>query len=77
MNQRPPRFTGEYHGHCQECDAHSSFSFGFSEDHEPRAITWEGPECVSIPIGIGLYLGLYVLAAQRWPRATTITEKPD
>ena len=50
MSQRPPRFAGEYHGHCPACDAHSSFAFGFAEDREPRAITWEGPECISISI---------------------------
>ena len=50
MNERPQRFAGEYHGLCQECDAHNSFAFGFAEDREPRAITWDGPECIIIPI---------------------------
>ena len=50
MNERPPRFAGDYHGLCQECDAHNSFAFGFAEDREPRAITWDGPECIIIPI---------------------------
>ena len=50
MSQRPPRFAGEYHGHCQGCDAHNSFAFGFAEDREPHAITWQGPNCVPIPI---------------------------
>ena len=50
MPQRPPRFAGEYHGLCQSCDAHNSFSFGFADDREPRAITWEGPDCIPIPI---------------------------
>ncbi len=50
MTERVPRFAGEYHGHCQACDAHNGFAFGFSEDREPRAITWEGPNCIEIPI---------------------------
>ncbi|MCH7813009.1 MAG: hypothetical protein IID40_03215 [Planctomycetes bacterium] len=50
MTERPPRFAGEYHGLCQSCDAHNSFSFGFADDREPRAITWEGPDCIPISI---------------------------
>ncbi len=50
MPQRPPRFAGEYHGRCQVCDAHNSFAFGFAEDREPRAITWDGPQSITIPI---------------------------
>ena len=50
MSNRPPRFAGEYHGLCQNCDAHNSFAFGFAEDREPRAMTWDGPECIIIPI---------------------------
>ena len=50
MSDRPPRFAGEYHGLCQNCDAHNSFAFGFAEDREPRAMTWDGPECIIVPI---------------------------
>jgi len=50
MSQRAPRFAGEYHGQCQACDAHGSFAFGFAEDREPRAITWDGPACISVDI---------------------------
>lgn len=49
-DDRPVRFAGEYHGVCPGCDAHAAFAFGFSDEHEPRAITWEGPRCVEIAI---------------------------
>jgi hypothetical protein len=44
------RFAAEYHGGCRACDTHVAFAFGFSEEHEPRAIAWEGPRCVEIAI---------------------------
>ena len=50
MRNRPVRFAGEYHGICPHCQAHAAFAFGFAEDREPRAITWDGPHCVETAI---------------------------
>ena len=50
MEDRPVRFAGEYHGVCTHCEKHAAFAFGFADDREPRAITWDGPRCVEVAI---------------------------
>jgi hypothetical protein len=50
MSDRPVRFAGEYHGLCSRCQGHAAFAFGFADDREPRAITWDGPRCVDVAI---------------------------
>ena len=50
MSSQSLRFAGEYHGACPDCDGHTSFAFGFADDREPRAQTWDGPECVTVAI---------------------------
>ena len=50
MTDRPVRFAGEYHGPSPRCEKHGTFAFGFADDREPRAMTFEGPDCTEVAI---------------------------